>query len=128
MPGADPHLSSLFLGEEFGSERLADLVRQVEDELDRTLGTNTTLLPEIAGRLGMSPRTLQRRLAEAGSDFSELLDRARRKRALAMIHSRAMSVSEVAHAIGYSDVRGFRAAFLRWTGHTPRSFRHARAR
>jgi len=82
-------------------------------------------LPEAAALLSMSPRTLKRRLAEEGTDFSTLLEEQRRERALLLLRSRDLSVAEVAEDLGYSDLANFTRAFRRWTGATPTAFRRA---
>jgi AraC-like DNA-binding protein len=82
-------------------------------------------LPEVAGLLSLSPRTLKRRLADEGTDFSTLLEEQRRERALLLLRSRDLSVAEVAEDLGYTDLANFTRAFRRWTGTTPTAFRRA---
>lgn len=76
-------------------------------------------LPLIARRASMSPRTLKRRLAEQGTTFSELIDDARRQKALVLIEDRRLTLDAVAEALGYSDTANFTRAFRRWTGMPP---------
>ncbi|APR87787.1 Transcriptional regulator, AraC family protein [Minicystis rosea] len=80
-------------------------------------------IDETAARLGMSPRTLKRRLADEGLTFSELLEEQRRERALLLLQSPDRSIEEVADGVGYSDVANFTRAFRRWTGSTPTAYR-----
>jgi AraC-like DNA-binding protein len=80
-------------------------------------------LPEVARRVGTSTRTLKRRLAEQGTTFSEVLEEARRQRALLLLDDRRVPIAEVADRLGYSDVSNFTRAFRRWTGRTPAAFR-----
>src|SRR5204862_6169515 len=72
-----------------------------------------------ASALGVSPRTLKRRLAEAGVTFSELLEKARRERALLLLRSPDLSLDDIAEHLGYSTVSNLVRAFRRWTGMTP---------
>lgn len=72
--------------------------------------------------LGVSPRTLQRRLDELGTTFEALVDGLRRDLATDRLQKGAM-VTEVAMALGYSDTAHFTRAFRRWTGRTPTAFR-----
>jgi AraC-like DNA-binding protein len=76
----------------------------------------------LARQLGMSERTLKRRLAEQQTSYTALLDAARRTRALALIGSE-LSVEEVSARLGYSDAANFTRAFRRWTGQSPRAAR-----
>lgn len=82
-------------------------------------------LEEIAAKLGLSPRTLKRRLAEQGTGFSELLEQQQRDRALMLLRSQELSLQEVAARVGYSEVTNFARAFRRWTGLAPGAYRRA---
>jgi AraC-like DNA-binding protein len=77
----------------------------------------------IARRLGMSPRSLQRRLAAEGSSYRGLLDEVRREIAVRHLGERDLAISEVASALGFSDATGFYRAFRRWTGASPAGYR-----
>ena len=80
----------------------------------------------VARDLGMSSRTLQRRLAAAGLSYHELLDRARRETAEKCIADSSLSIGEIAYITGYSEPAAFHRAFRRWTGVTPHGFRQRR--
>ena len=80
-------------------------------------------LDETARALGLSTRTLKRRLADEGTDFTTLLDEQRRHRALMLLRSADVSVESVAEQVGYSDVANFTRAFRRWSGTTPTAYR-----
>lgn len=71
----------------------------------------------------VSTRTLKRRLAVAGTTFSDLLDDLRRERALLLVDDRALTLDQIAYRLGYSDVANFTRAFRRWTGATPAALR-----
>ncbi len=86
----------------------------------------TTLLPSgqskidtVAQELGMSSRTLTRRLAEDGVTYKGLLDEVRRKLALRYLKDRRIGLKKVAYLLGYSEVSAFYHAFHRWTGSSP---------
>ncbi|MFO0610864.1 MAG: AraC family transcriptional regulator ligand-binding domain-containing protein [Polyangiales bacterium] len=78
---------------------------------------------EVARRLGLSVRTLERRLAEGGASYRALLEGARRERAEAMLRAGSQPVEAIAEALGYSDAANFTRAFRRWTGATPAAWR-----
>jgi AraC-like DNA-binding protein len=69
--------------------------------------------------VGMSVRTLQRRLAEMGVSYSDLVDEVRLASALTLIDDRSIKLSEIARKLGYADAANFDRAFKRWTGLSP---------
>lgn len=71
-----------------------------------------------ARALGVSPRTLQRRLQADGTSFGEVAEALRREMALAYLERR-VPVAEVASLLGYADATSFHHAFKRWTGSSP---------
>jgi AraC-like DNA-binding protein len=79
-------------------------------------------LDEVAEHMGVSSRTLKRKLAEHGTDFSTILDEERRDRALLLLGS-DIALETIALRVGYSDLANFARAFRRWTGATPAAFR-----
>jgi AraC-like DNA-binding protein len=77
-----------------------------------------------AGKLlGMHARTLQRRLAEEGTSFRDVIDGVRKDLAEGYVADRALTLDEVALLLGFSDKSAFHRAFVRWTGETPAAFR-----
>jgi AraC-like DNA-binding protein len=74
----------------------------------------------LAKKLHMSPRTFQRRLLDAGTTHSKLLDDVRHTTALRLLDQEELSLGEIAATLGFSDVSAFRKAFKRWTGASPR--------
>lgn len=73
---------------------------------------------EIAGSLNMSLRTLQRRLADEGTRFKEVLDEYRREEAVRALKAGATN-AEVAARLGYTEPTSFTRAFRRWYGVAP---------
>jgi AraC-like DNA-binding protein len=73
----------------------------------------------VARALGISSRTLRRRLDEQGQTFRGVIDRVRRERADDML-ARGTPVKEVAFALGFSDPSAFSRAYKRWTGRAPK--------
>lgn len=76
-------------------------------------------LPAAARSLGVSARTLKRRLAEQRTTFTNVQDDVRRQRAMVLLDDRRLTLDEVASRLGYSDTANFSRAFRRWTGSTP---------
>ena len=85
-----------------------------------------TRIEAIARELATSARTLQRRLADDGTSYQELLDETRRDAAERFLADSSLSVGEVGHLLGYSEPAAFHRAFKRWRGTTPLDFRRAR--
>ncbi len=73
-------------------------------------------IDDVAAKVHLSTRTLRRRLAAEGTDFSTLLDDARLARAELLLRDGDRSIESIAQELGYSDVANFTRAFRRWTG------------
>lgn len=101
---------------------LVDMLRTL---VAARLAHGAVTLTVAAAVLGVSPRTLQRRLDEAGTAFEDILDGVRRNLATTRIGAGA-AVTEVAMSLGYSDAAHFTRAFRRWTGVAPTAFRARR--
>lgn len=79
-----------------------------------------------AAAIGVSTRTLQRKLEEEGTSFKAVLDDARRTLAVSYLRDGSRTVSEVAFLVGFSEVSAFSRAFRRWTGQSAVSYRRSR--
>ncbi len=101
---------------------LEELVR---DAIAGALSDGVPKMATVARRLGMSERTLQRRLGEEGLSFQKLAAEARRALAARLLSESGYSLAEVAFLTGFSEQSAFNRAFKRWTNRTPASFRQA---
>ena len=101
---------------------VTERVRRVVSEL---LSSGELAQRETAQRLGMSSRTLSRRLAEEGTTFRGLVDDARKRIALRALAEERLSIAEIAELSGFYDGPSFFRAFRRWTGLTPRQYRRS---
>ena len=99
------------------------LASQVRGQVSRTLSEGVPAVSDVAIELGMSGRTLQRRLADIGYTFQHLVDESRRQLAERLLEQTNYSLAEVAFMTGYSEQSAFNRAFKRWLGQTPRSYR-----
>jgi AraC-like DNA-binding protein len=77
----------------------------------------------VAEKLGMSERTLMRRLAEEGVTFTEILQQLRASMAMRYLEEDGMPISRIAWLLGYEDASSFSHACRRWTGKSPRDLR-----
>ena len=91
--------------------------------LMRLLATGYPKLERVAGEVGITRRTLQRRLATAGTSYSNLVNEARYQLAAELLEDRNVPISSIAKAVGFANHSGFSRAFHRWTGMTPRRYR-----
>ena len=80
---------------------------------------------QIAMQLGVSPRTLQRRLEEEHTSFAAELDALRHEMATRLLQDRHLAVYEVAFLLGYSEPSTFYRAFRRWKRVSPHEFRQS---
>jgi AraC-like DNA-binding protein len=74
-----------------------------------------------AARLGLSVRTLQRRLGAHAIVYKRLVDDVRRELALRYLADGKHDLTEIAFLVGYSELSAFDRAFRRWTGSTPKA-------
>ena len=101
----------------------ANLIQRVERLIGLHLGQGSLSVKGLAADLGLSPRTLQRRLGEEGTSVRALIRSHRSALAKLRIGSTRSSQAEIAHNLGYSDGTTFWRAFKSWTGATPTEFR-----
>jgi len=96
---------------------------RVRSQVCELLRSGPVAIEAVARRLGIPSRTLQRRLREEGTSFSELVDAVRRELSLRYLGDARISIQETAFLLAFSDVSAFHRAFQRWTGETPSRFR-----
>lgn len=121
---------------------LKDLLERILDEMPPADGLLTSVrraiaesmrhgeptLAQVARRIAVGARTLQRRLEEHGVTFTGLVDDTRRQFALRYLRDRKNTLTDVAYLLGYSEVSAFNRAFRRWTGSTPTDYRRVSTR
>jgi AraC-like DNA-binding protein len=106
-----------------GLPREDRLLTSVRRAIGESLRHGEPQLPQVANRVAIGARTLQRRLREAGVDFKALVDDTRHRLAARYLGQRKHTLTEVAYLLGYSEVSAFNRAFKRWTGSTPSNYR-----
>jgi AraC-like DNA-binding protein len=87
---------------------------------------NKPIMDMIGRDLGMSARSLRRRLQAEGSEYNTLLEDARANCAKRLLVDPQRSIQEAAYALGFANPAAFTRAFKRWTGLSPSAFRSAR--
>lgn len=130
VPSADPALSRIVtthaeqLLSTFAPVR-ESIAAQVRRQLAEDMASGSTTLKQVARRLNLSERSLQRRLDDEGTRFAELVDEVRRELALRYIADKRLALGEVAYLLGFAEPSPFHRAFKRWTGTTPAMARRA---
>lgn len=102
-----------------------EILRRSKIAITQNLSTGRASLAHVARVLGVSPRTLHRRLEECGCTFRDLVEAVRQSRAETFLRNQEISLAEIAFMLGYSEQSTFHNAFKRWTGQTPNEFRMA---
>jgi AraC-like DNA-binding protein len=98
------------------------LVDQLKKHLVRSMDGGDSSIEAVAKQLGISARSLQRRLAEEGTRYNDVLISVREEFAKRYLARGTVSASEVAYLVGFTEPPAFFKAFKRWTGMTPREF------
>lgn len=78
---------------------------------------------QLTQLLGMSARTLRRRLEKEGTSYQRIKDTARRDLAISLLRDGRLPAVAVAERLGFSDPSAFHRSFRRWTGRSPGQFR-----
>jgi len=126
-PRADPQLFSIMsMQMEALPQRNTDAqdpVAAVRLHVAENLSNNTVTLASEAGRLGMSSRTLQRRLTDAGTSLQAIVDECRKEMAGRFLLETDLTLSSIGYKLGFSAPAAFTRSAIRWFGMTPSEFR-----
>lgn len=99
---------------------------RVQDYIRGSVSSGNSSIERCARKLGISVRTLQAHLGEAGLNFSDILEKQRIDMARAYLEQGHMSLDTIAAKLGYAEQSSFGRAFKRWTGLTPKLYRQNR--
>jgi AraC-like DNA-binding protein len=100
-----------------------NLREHVKGVLKRVIAGQRPVIRDVAREIGMSTRTLQRRLTEDGITFQQLLEEARRELARHYLLHSSLELNETAYLLGYEDANSFFRAFHAWEGTSPGQWR-----
>jgi AraC-like DNA-binding protein len=106
-----------------GTSNPLDIHRQVDAAIRRLLQTQRCALPLIAEQLGMRERSLQRRLAEHGQVFEDMVEQVRQELAELYLAEANMPMAQIAGLLGYAEQSSLNRACRRWYGLSPRQRR-----
>jgi AraC-like DNA-binding protein len=99
------------------------LHERIQELIVEQLAGGDCTASSVARSLGMSTRTLNRRLGEKGTGFRELLDETRSQLAASYLKNKSLSISEAAYLTGFATPQAFHRAFKRWFDASPAAFR-----
>lgn len=119
---------------QFLVERMDEEKKGIHANADRLLGEIHKIIAEslpsgipsiiqVAEYLGMSARTLKRRLAEKGLTFRDLIQTIQQDVSIDLLRNSSQSMGEIAFQTGFSEQSAFNRAFRRWTGQSPADYR-----
>jgi AraC-like DNA-binding protein len=109
------------------TEPTPTLVETVERLITDRLTRGDAKLESVATELGMSPRTLSRRLTEQSTTFNAIIEVLRKELALKFLQDSNLVLTEIAFLMGYTEISTFSHAFKRWTGTSPAAYRRGYA-
>ncbi|MBI5924046.1 MAG: AraC family transcriptional regulator ligand-binding domain-containing protein [Aquabacterium sp.] len=131
LEGAFPalHEQAHFLAEQrLGKEaRRQGVAAEIEEFITRDPSLLALGVEDMADRLNLHPRTLQRRLKDEGDSYLNVQARMRHRLACQWLRQGDVSIDDISARLGFSDRRAFTAAFKRWEGATPSAWREQQA-
>ena len=104
-------------------DRERTLVDDVRSALSETMCGARPAIADVAKSLGMSARTMQRRLGELGTTYQDVLDDVRRRSARRLLANTDLAMGEIAFVLGFEEVNSFVRAFHAWERSTPAKWR-----
>ena len=105
-----------------GDTRVSQLVQSLLTEM---LPAGQSSIDQVADRMRMSTRSLQRHLKNEGKSYQALLDATREALALSYLKETQLNIDEISYLLAYRDPNSFYRAFHGWTGMTPLAARNA---
>ncbi|MBI2734265.1 MAG: helix-turn-helix domain-containing protein [Aquabacterium sp.] len=125
LPGASPGLHQR--AQEMVKQQLPLAEEKLDKQLERAFRQQPALLGQglerVADRLGLHPRTLQRRLREEGQQFTDIQTQCRLDMARAGLLAAQCDIESLSAQLGFADRHSFTRAFKRWTGLSPSAWR-----
>lgn len=99
--------------------------QQLQQGMVDMLKEGLTGIGDLAQRLGLAERTLQRRLQERGMNFTDILKQTRKEMAGTYLKDSSLSLTEIGFLLAYSEQSAFTRAFKQWYGQSPSAYRKA---
>lgn len=99
------------------------VVTDIEALIKDALPSGIPSINQLGKHIGMSSRTLTRRLSENGTTFRALVKKTQQETATHLLSTPSKSISDIAFLTGFSEQSAFNRAFKRWTGKSPTEYR-----
>ena len=103
------------------------LLAELRQQITRAMKCGGVSIVDSARALGLSERTLQRRLGECGLSYNGLVERVRFELSQRYLQQAHLPLTEIGYLLGYSELSAFSRAFRRWAGESPQAFRRRNA-
>lgn len=107
-------------GIQISSNKILD---DVEKIIRDALPSGIPAIVDVSEHLGMSGRTLTRRLSENGITFRDLIQKTQKEISIGLLKNSSRTIAEIAFQTGFSEQSAFNRAFKRWQGSSPLEFR-----
>lgn len=130
LPTSNHELASTFdviLGDQLAELSASDLQTRCHAYLLKELTSGEPAEDALAWSMGMSRRTLQRKLGEHGLTYKALLKKTRYDLALRYLDDPARTITDITFLLGFSEQSAFTRAFKRWNGKAPTAYRAQQA-
>jgi AraC-like DNA-binding protein len=100
-----------------------NFISEVRESIRENLAAGYPVIGRTADVLGVSKRTLQRRLQEASVSYGQLIEEVRLDQARQLLQNTDLNVAVIASRLGYADPSSFTRFFVQRTRTSPPSFR-----
>jgi AraC-like DNA-binding protein len=100
----------------------AEISARVSEVLGKSLAGGQRSIGVVSKQIGVSPRTLQRKLNEEGTSYHKLVEDVQRALSERYLKSSELTICEISYLVGFSQQSAFQRAFKRWKGITPKEF------
>jgi AraC-like DNA-binding protein len=100
-------------------------LRELRNTILKLLPVGEMTIDTVAQQLNVSRRTLQRRLADKGTQFLQVLQSVRSEQALRYLTDTRLGITDIACLLGYKDQSSFSSAFKGWHSQTPSEYRQS---
>ena len=122
---ADPLLKEILTRqiEQIKTDESMDIRSQVEPLIRRSLQSQRYQIDRVAKHLFLHPRTLQRKLKDAGMNYSKIVEDIRKDVATERLKNSNITIMQLSDYLGYNDNTAFTRAFKKWFGETPVQWR-----
>ncbi len=117
------HANERVIADYLAELRGGGVAMKVRARLVDCLSSGDATEKNVAESLHMSPRTLQRRLAEENTTYKKVLEETRRQLAKRFISDHGLTLNEITYLLGFSEISSFSRSFKRWTGMAPTVYR-----